>query len=115
MAAFFLDSSAIVKRYLTEVGSAWVQALADSAAGNDLFLVSGVEVAITQGLIARAMSLAERHRLRAYDAVQLGAALELLTIASATGISLTFVSADTQLNLAASTEGLLVENPLNHP
>ncbi len=62
------------------------------------------------------MRLAEKHFLRGYDAVQLAAALELRAELQAAGATnLTFVSADDALNLAASVEGLTVENPNNHP
>ena len=46
MASYFLDSSAIVKRYLTEVGSGWVRSITDPIAGNDIYLarITGVEV-----------------------------------------------------------------------
>jgi predicted nucleic acid-binding protein len=39
VAAYFLDTSAIVKRYIQEIGTAWVQALAAPAAGHSLFVV----------------------------------------------------------------------------
>jgi uncharacterized protein len=47
MTAFFLDTSALVKRYAVERGSAWVRGLFDPAAGNELLLarITGVEVA----------------------------------------------------------------------
>ena len=38
MAAFIFDASGIVKRYLTEIGSAWVQGLTDPAAAHEVFL-----------------------------------------------------------------------------
>ena len=46
MAAFAFNASAIVKRYVQETGSGWVQALTDPAAGHELFLtrVGRVEV-----------------------------------------------------------------------
>ena len=62
-----------------------------------------------------AMSLAEAHRLRGYDAVQLAAALQVLVACSALGAPLTFVSADANLNAAAAAEGLTVDNPVLHP
>jgi predicted nucleic acid-binding protein len=34
MSNYFLDTSALVKRYLVEVGSAWVIRLTESVAGN---------------------------------------------------------------------------------
>ncbi|MEQ8462666.1 type II toxin-antitoxin system VapC family toxin [Coleofasciculus sp. E1-EBD-02] len=46
--AYFLDSSALVKRYIPETGSAWIQAIADTATGNLLFItrITWVEVLI---------------------------------------------------------------------
>jgi predicted nucleic acid-binding protein len=38
MAVYFIDSSALAKRYVTETGTHWVQALTDSAAGNSLYV-----------------------------------------------------------------------------
>jgi predicted nucleic acid-binding protein len=73
-------------------------------------------VAITEALIDRAMSLAEGHRLRGYDAIQLAAAVELQAAARVTGLGdITFVCADARLNSAASNEGLTVEDPATHP
>jgi predicted nucleic acid-binding protein len=47
MAAYFLDSSSLVKRYAVEPASARVRGLVDPAAGHDLLLarITGVEVA----------------------------------------------------------------------
>jgi predicted nucleic acid-binding protein len=39
VAAYFLDTSTVVKRYVQETGTAWVQALTAPAAGHALFLV----------------------------------------------------------------------------
>lgn len=46
MSLHFIDSSALVKRYVDETGSAWIRALADPEAGNGLIIarVSWVEV-----------------------------------------------------------------------
>lgn len=51
MASYFFDSSGLVKRYLLEVGSAWVQGLTGRAAGNDLVLVRITEVEVVSALI----------------------------------------------------------------
>ena len=73
-------------------------------------------VEITPSLITRAMSLAETHALRGYDAVQLAAALEVNTRRLALRMPpLTFISADAALNAAATTEGMTVGNPNLHP
>ena len=58
---------------------------------------------------------ARKHGLRAYDAVQLGAALDTgRTISQVESAQLTLVSADLDLNAAAAAEGLKVEDPNNH-
>ena len=46
MPVYFLDASVLVKRYVTETGSAWVRGITDPAAANDSWIcsVSGVEV-----------------------------------------------------------------------
>lgn len=54
-------------------------------------------------LVRRAGHLAERHALRAYDAIQLGAALKLRD----TGMNVTFGCFDDQLALAARRERLV--------
>ncbi|MCC7265219.1 MAG: type II toxin-antitoxin system VapC family toxin [Candidatus Latescibacteria bacterium] len=69
-------------------------------------------IEITAILVERAMTLAEAHSLRGYDAVQLAAALEVHRCCLALGMpALTLISADTALNTAALAEGLLVEDP----
>jgi len=47
MQIYFLDSSALAKRYIAEVGSAWVVSLLDPLSGNAVHAarISGVEVA----------------------------------------------------------------------
>ena len=150
MAAYFFDSSALVKRYVHEVGTAWVRGLTHHRTGNQIFLarITVVEVTsavarrrggrtisssqassflsrfrkhlagrytileITPGLLAAATTLANRHELRAYDAVQLAAALELNRVSEG-GIVL--VSSDRDLNKAAAAEGLTVDDPATHP
>lgn len=149
MAGFFCDSSAVVKRYVNETGSNFVDSLADLKHGNVILLarITRVEIAaiarrlksgsiattdaqnalvafqhdltnnyftveITSVLLSRAMSLATKHALRGYDAVQLSAALEATDERSANELPpLTLVSADDDLNAAAQAEGLNVENP----
>ena len=73
-------------------------------------------VEVTDALVNTAMTLAERHSLRGYDAVQLAAALELQTALTASGLpALTLVSADAELNTAATAEGLTIEDPNLYP
>ena len=147
MAQYYLDSSALVKRYVAERGTSWISSMCDAAAGHTLYIVriSGAEiiaalfrrsragslslldaqadlpydyqiVEVTEALVNTAMTLAERHSLRGYDAVQLAAALELQTALTASGLpTLTLVSADAELNTAAAANGLMVEDPNLNP
>lgn len=153
MLAYYFDSSALVKRYVAEIGTAWVTDLMDPAAGNLLHVarLTAVEVVsafarrlrsgslsaahaaaamtlfradfrarfhivgIRTALVNQAMRLAERHFLRAYDAVQLAAALQIHRRCLVLGQPLTLISADADLNTAAIAVGLLVEDPNRHP
>ena len=154
MAQYYLDSSALVKRYVAERGTPWISHVCDAAAGHTLYTVriSGAElvaalfrraragslsvldaqteaaqfkadlpydyeiVEVTEALVNTAMTLAERHGLRGYDAVQLAAALKLQAALTASGLpTLILVSADGELNTATVAEGLMVEDPNLHP
>ncbi len=59
MAAHFFDSSALIKRYVLERGTAWVRALTDPAAGHQIFVarLAILEVAATLARQARAGNL----------------------------------------------------------
>jgi hypothetical protein len=153
MAVYFLDSSAVVKRYAEETGSAWVAAVTDPQVGHRLYLarITAVEVVaammrrqrggamtaadattaltdfsddlaqqylqidITTSLLTQAMQLAATYALRGYDAVQLAAALTVHHARAALRFPpLTLVSADQELNTAARTAGVLVDDPNTH-
>lgn len=53
MSAFFFDSSALVKRYLVEVGTAWVRRLADPGAGDTVIVGQITRVEAAAALAAR--------------------------------------------------------------
>jgi len=78
-------------------------------------------LSITDKLVRQAMSLPEKHKLRAYDALQLAAALTISSLSvqqgiAATGIPpLVVVASDQDLLSAAQTEGLVTEDPTSHP
>jgi predicted nucleic acid-binding protein len=153
VAAYFLDSSALVKRYARETGTAWMIGLFRRAAGHRLYVarITGVEVAaaltrkrrgahltadeatralarlrrdlsqrlriveITSALLTDAMALAEKHGLRGYDAVQLGALLEANHERLRQNLSpLMLVAADNELLAAGVAEGLMTDDPNNH-
>jgi predicted nucleic acid-binding protein len=71
---------------------------------------------LTPAIYADAMLKARKRRLRAYDAVQLAAVLELRRQHQAAGLApVTLISADQALNDAATAEGLTVDDPRSHP
>ncbi len=72
-------------------------------------------IAISDPIIARSMEIADAHALRGYDAVQLGAALEINRRRVSLGATpLVLVTGDTQLMIAAAAEGLLTDDPNAH-
>jgi hypothetical protein len=62
------------------------------------------------------MLAARKHRLRAYDAVQLAVALDVHRLQQTAGLgTVTLISADQALNDAATAEGMTVDDPNRHP
>jgi predicted nucleic acid-binding protein len=139
----YYDSSALVKKYVHEVGSAYMNglitdrriihfiskltlvevsaALLRRAAPADITRVlvdfdhdaSTLYTAMTLDdvVVGEAHRLVRSHRLRGCDALQLATALRIAHRIP----GLLFVAADDELNRAAQTEGLAVENPNWHP
>jgi predicted nucleic acid-binding protein len=153
MAAYYFDTSALVKRHVNEAGSPWVRSLVRAKAGHRIYIARITAVEITSAITRRqhrgdlsaaqagailghfrrhliqryrvieltptlfdnAMLTARKHRLRAYDAVQLAVTLEVNRLQQVAGLGpVTLVSADQDLNKAAATEGLAVEDPRLH-
>ena len=155
MSDYFFDSSALAKRYLSEVGTAWVRTLVAPITGHTIWIAELTEVEVASALAARqraprgitrqerdatvallalhcgseyrlvalnrsildaAIDLTQRHRLRAYDAVQLATALAANAALLAAGLlGPTFVAADGDLIAAARAEGLAADDPNLHP
>lgn len=154
MLPLFLDTSALVKRYVHETGSSWLRALTDPTAGNPCWLATLTRVELAAALyrrvrmgtltsvqaaralrvfrgdlrthfqrgvlnatvLNRAMQLVRTYPLRAYDALQLASVLYLHRQRIALGqLPLILLSADQDLNRAAIAEGLLVDDPNQHP
>ena len=93
---------------------------ADASAACALFLADVLTdyrgVPITETLLNRAVQLAQQHKLRGYDAIQLAAGTEVNQLCVAAGLPpIIFISADVELNTAAAAEGVTVENPNAHP
>jgi len=154
MGIYFIDSSALVKRYINEVGSTWILGLFTPTLNNEIFIaaITSVEIVaaitraergkristsdalmvraqfknelqieyqvieITENIIMAGMMLAETYGLRGYDAIQLSVGYTVNTLCISSGLApIVFVSADNELNVAASNEGLIVENPNKQP
>lgn len=155
MSDYYFDSSALAKRYLSEVGTAWVRGLVSPTAGHTIWIAEIAEAEVASALAARqraprgitrqerdaavallalhcgseyrlvalnrpildaAIDLTQRHRLRAYDAVQLATALAANAALLAAGLpGLIFVVADSDLGAAARAEGLTADDPNLHP
>ena len=150
----YVDTSALVNRYVAEVGSAWVRRLLAhpaqyviyTAALSQVEVISALRRRVREGSLAEAQAqwLAHRvtvhfaqryqvivltqavvdqacvglqaHPLRAADAVHLACALTIRRIAQEQGLPPpNFVVADTALRAAATAEGFVVDNPLQHP
>ena len=153
-AAYFADSSALVKRYVQETGTSWVRRLTRRSPSTVIYIAHITAVEVTSAVARRrkgktltaakassilhrfrqhlagrytvieimpalanaAMRLANTHSLRAYDAVQLAAALEIRRQRQDAGFApVTLISADQALNDAALAEGLTVDDPRSHP
>ncbi|MFN6527698.1 type II toxin-antitoxin system VapC family toxin [Nostoc sp. ChiSLP03a] len=54
MAIYFIDSSALVKRYISETGSAWVLELFDPTLKNEVFIAAITSVEIIAAITRRA-------------------------------------------------------------
>ena len=141
MMFLYLDSSALVKRYIDEPHSEAVAHLMDETLAVGTSAISRVEVGaalaraargdrldaegahgareqfaddwpdfgkvpVTDRLLTRAEELAWKHGLRAYDAVQLAAALVCEETLTALDESVLFACFDDELTAAANDEGL---------
>jgi uncharacterized protein len=54
MAVYFVDSSALVKRYINETGSQWILNLCDPASNHDIVIAAIAGVEITAAITRRA-------------------------------------------------------------
>ncbi len=53
MSLYYLDASALAKRYLTEKGTKWIQTLTDPVVGNTILIAEITQVEIAAALAAR--------------------------------------------------------------
>lgn len=57
MASYFFDSSALVKRYATETGSAWVENLTDPRVGNRIYVAAITHVEVVAAIARKRKGL----------------------------------------------------------
>ncbi len=69
MAVYYLDTSALVKRYVQEAGTAWVLVLTNPASGHDIYVarVTGPEMVAASFRKARRREIALADALRAAE------------------------------------------------
>ena len=154
MSVAYLDTSALIKQYVAEVGSHWTKALLVADRTPTVFtsrmtlveatcafarrqrdgtlspeehvqVLTAFEydiryrynlVDVGPAVVDLARQLANRHPLRAYDAVHLATAwLANRELTRADRSPLTFVCADDRLIAVARAESLLTDNPNDHP
>lgn len=153
MSVYFWDTSALIKRYITETGTGWVRKkmAPDAGSTNLISHITLVEVAsalarriregsiptrsaqaaqllierhtrreytvisVGDNVIKQAVSLTYQYPLRAYDAIQLSAALVANQRIIQAGLqSLIFISSDQRLGETAAKVGLPIDNPEVH-
>ena len=128
MAAYFVDSSALVKRYVSEAGTAWLQSILDPQTHNPTIIARATWVEVLSAFARRQREgtllpnqVVQAARFFRYDldtqyqVVKLASALRILPVfARISSTSLVFLSADDRLLSAASAEGLAAENPDHH-
>ena len=111
MAAYIFDASAIVKRVEVIAALSRRRERGHAPSSTTAAILSAFRydaahqyniLEINAPLLNEAERLAEKHRLRGYDAVQLAATLILHRTRNTAGLSgLTFLSADDELNTGA--------------
>ena len=124
MAAYFLDSSALIKRYVLEPGTAWLRGVTVATAGHQIYVVrlAIVEMAATLARQARAGNLnpgaaavgitqirhAFAHEFRVIEitAVLASHALNLIQIHALRGSDALHLAAATELNRRRTVDGL---------
>ena len=131
MPALYVDTSALVKRYVGEVGTIWVRRALARPVRQGIYTALLAQPEVLSALqrkvrdrtltAAEAQRLARRvhvqaHPLRAYDALHLACAFAVRDTLQQYGLPVpVFVTADDALLAAARAEGFPVDNPLQHP
>ena len=126
---YYADSSALVKRHISEAGSAWIEQEFDAASGN--------RIITTKLSVAEVLSALNRRRREAnitateyakfsgdflsfvetdYEMFEMSDAVLLANaqLQTANLPALIFLASDARLLTAANSEGLQTDDPKNH-
>jgi hypothetical protein len=84
MSHYFFDSSALVKRYISEIGTNWIRSIADPVAANKIFIASITRAELVSAVMRRSREasislrtakavrlLMDRHSSRQYTIIAL--------------------------------------------
>jgi hypothetical protein len=137
MSAFYCDTSALVKRYLSEAGSAWIAALADPNSNNSITVATITRVEAAAAIAARqragTVTQEERARLVAFLLLHFDSEYIVVPVSDAVveqAVQLTqrhrlrgydavqlatALDANVTLLAAARAEGLDADNPNLYP
>lgn len=117
---FYLDASALVKRYIVETGSPLTNHRLDNVIKSRLMAlyigIGEVTSVIVRrhnedSIIRASLDLIERHSINATDAIVLCSALEVANALRNAGDDLVLIASDLRLIRAAQAEGLVTFNP----
>lgn len=113
MADYFVDSSALVKAYIAEMGTNWVRTILDDEQ-HQIYISQLTELEVVAALTRRFrvgdLTLQERDQAARASALK---ARYVLSNNHGYG-GLTLISADLELNDASTLEGFQTEDPNNH-
>ena len=108
MATYYFDTSALLKRYVVETGTQWVRSPSISPARHDIFVARLVQVELTA-------AIARRRSGSTLSAAAASTILRRFGRHLVNQYRIMEVSADLELNSAATAEGIAAEDPNMHP
>ncbi|MEG5035356.1 hypothetical protein [Microcoleus sp. AT3-D2] len=77
MTIYFVDSSALVKRYINEIGSAWVLSLCDPALNNDILIAAITSVEIVASITRKSAAEVSMRQMLQQRAISSGVTYNL--------------------------------------
>jgi uncharacterized protein len=120
MPGMYFDTSALVKRYVSEVGSHWVRITLARSSPNMVYASALAQPEVLSALQRKVreaqLTQVDAHRLASRVTNHFAWRYRLLAITPGViAQACAFVAADATLLAAATAEGLEADNPLWHP